>query len=79
MRALVFSANPPGLIAFVGKRAAGWCAVGPREEYPQYEGGSDEGVWAIPSYRWTKPFVAVASLECLSRQRSNTQRHEVLR
>jgi len=44
----VFSANPPGLIAFVGKRAAGWCAVRPRAEYPQYEGGSDEGVWAIP-------------------------------
>lgn len=48
MRMLVTSTEPPGLIALVGERAVGWCAVGPRRNYPQYEGAPDDGAWAIP-------------------------------
>src|SRR5262245_14495751 len=34
LRALVDAGPPPGLLAYVGGVAVGWCAVGPRETYP---------------------------------------------
>ena len=34
MRRLVESGAVPGLLAFEGKEAVGWCAVAPREDYP---------------------------------------------
>ena len=48
MRKLVCSNDPPGLLAFLGGQAVGWCAVGPRESYPQYEGEPADKTWAIP-------------------------------
>lgn len=48
MWSLVRSGTPPGLIALVAGRPVGWCAVGPRDNYPQYGdplAGPD--VWAI--------------------------------
>jgi GNAT superfamily N-acetyltransferase len=49
MRDLLDAGDSPGLIALVEDRAVGWCALGPRERYPQYERASDErGIWAIP-------------------------------
>lgn len=47
LRALVASGQSPGLIAFVSGRAAGWCALGPRERYPQYRQANDPDEWAI--------------------------------
>lgn len=45
---LVLSPDPPGLVALVGERAVGWCAVGPRQTYPQYEAEPLDDAWAIP-------------------------------
>src|SRR5262245_48997245 len=35
MRARVRKGPPPGLLAYAGREAVGWCAIGPREEYPR--------------------------------------------
>jgi GNAT superfamily N-acetyltransferase len=38
-----------GLLAIADGRAFGWCAVGPRRRYPQYEtDNSGTNIWAIP-------------------------------
>ena len=34
-RALVKNGPPPGLLAYAGGQPVGWCAVGPREDYPR--------------------------------------------
>jgi GNAT superfamily N-acetyltransferase len=34
MHALVAGGTEPGVLAFVGDEAVGWCAVAPREDYP---------------------------------------------
>jgi GNAT superfamily N-acetyltransferase len=34
MKALVESGRSPGILAYDGKLAVGWCAVEPREQYP---------------------------------------------
>lgn len=49
MREMLDSGRSPGLIALAAGRAVGWCAIGPREAYPQYEPATDQGgAWAIP-------------------------------
>lgn len=49
MKELLDLGQSPGLIALVGERAVGWCAIGPRETYPQYEPTTGQPVsWAIP-------------------------------
>ncbi|MEW5721475.1 MAG: GNAT family N-acetyltransferase [Thermodesulfobacteriota bacterium] len=35
MKALVDSGMAPGLLAYAGNKAVGWCAVEPRENYPR--------------------------------------------
>jgi len=35
MRALVEKGPPPGLLAYAGDEAVGWCALAPREGYPR--------------------------------------------
>lgn len=49
MKELLDSGQSPGLIALAKGRAVGWCAVGPRDTYPQYESTADHPIlWAIP-------------------------------
>lgn len=36
MKALVERGPAPGLLAYRGRRAVGWCALGPRSEYVRY-------------------------------------------
>jgi len=49
MKDLLDLGESPGLLAFADERAVGWCAVGPRENYLQYERSDDPRVcWAIP-------------------------------
>jgi GNAT superfamily N-acetyltransferase len=53
LKDLTERATPPGLIAYVEGRAAGWCAVAPREEYgrigrsPVLKPVDDRTAWAI--------------------------------
>ena len=37
LRRLVGKGDPPGVLAYVGDVAVGWCAIGPRETYPALE------------------------------------------
>ena len=49
MKTLLRSGEIPGLLAITAERALGWCAVGPRHQYPQYESRAEgAAVWAIP-------------------------------
>lgn len=53
MHALVRSGCVPGLLAYVGREPAGWCAVAPREAYPALQRSrsrravDEERVWSI--------------------------------
>lgn len=56
MRALVAGGNPPGLLAYMGKKAVGWVAVAPREAYRRLETSrvlkpvDDRPVWSVPCF-----------------------------
>jgi GNAT superfamily N-acetyltransferase len=52
--ALVDAGPPPGVLAYQGGEAVGWCAIGPRETLPQMNRsrvaspfGAVDGVWAV--------------------------------
>ena len=51
-RALVAAGPPPGLLAYDGGRAVGWCAVGPRASLPRFDNSrnlapvDDQPVWS---------------------------------
>jgi GNAT superfamily N-acetyltransferase len=53
MRSIVRSGKIPGIIAYLGKEPVGWCAVGPREDFPSLDrsrvlGRLDEKpVWSL--------------------------------
>ncbi len=53
LKKLVDCGAMPGILAFDGKRAIGWCSVGPREEFPGLERSrtlkpiDDQPVWSI--------------------------------
>src|SRR5688500_12709494 len=38
-RSLIEVGPPPGLLAYDGDRAVGWCAVGPRASFARFERG----------------------------------------
>lgn len=53
-RAIVDVGPPPGVLAYAGDKAVGWCAVGPRETLPRMTSSrvaapfdGIEGVWAV--------------------------------
>jgi GNAT superfamily N-acetyltransferase len=50
LKSLIDAGRSPGLVALKGERAVGWCALGPRHEYPQYSATEQHGqtTWAIP-------------------------------
>jgi hypothetical protein len=48
-KSLLDSGHSPGLVALNEERAVGWCALGPRKTYPQYEEmQASRSNWAIP-------------------------------
>lgn len=53
LRRLVLGGPPPGVLAYAGGKAVGWCAVAPREAYPRLERSramrplDDRPVWSI--------------------------------
>ncbi|MFH0778324.1 MAG: GNAT family N-acetyltransferase [Candidatus Eisenbacteria bacterium] len=53
MKALVRAGHVPGLLAYSGGRAVGWCAVAPREEFPRLAKSrilspvDDRDVWSV--------------------------------
>lgn len=56
-RALVEAGPPPGILAYDGATAIGWCAVGPRATLPRMNKSrvaapldASEGVWAVSCF-----------------------------
>jgi GNAT superfamily N-acetyltransferase len=53
LRARVEAGRVPGILAYVEGRVAGWCAIGPREEFPRLENSrvmarvDDRPVWSV--------------------------------
>ena len=62
MKKLVDQGDPPGLMAFAGKRAAGWIALAPREEYPGLERARSlkrvdgQPVWSVTCFFIAREF-----------------------
>ncbi|MEW6034922.1 MAG: GNAT family N-acetyltransferase, partial [Chloroflexota bacterium] len=60
LKAVVGSGEVPGLLAYLGGRPVGWCAVGPRESYPRLERSrtlktvDDEPVWSVVCFFVTR-------------------------
>lgn len=56
LKAIVDSGHVPGLIAYVDDQPAGWCAVGPREDFDHLEHSNalkrldDLPVWSMPCF-----------------------------
>ena len=63
MRALVESGVVPGLLAYAGGEAVGWCSVGPRDDFPALDMHTkvlrrvdDLPVWSVVCFFVAKPF-----------------------
>jgi GNAT superfamily N-acetyltransferase len=77
MRALVKKGPPPGLLAYAGREAVGWCALGPRAGYPRLARSKilapvdDAPVWSVTCFfvrrDWRRRGVTVALLEHAAR------------
>jgi GNAT superfamily N-acetyltransferase len=59
---IVKKGTEPGVLAYAGGEPVGWCAVGPREDYPRLERSKvwarldDQPVWSITCLFVKKPF-----------------------
>lgn len=70
MKALVRRGNVPGILAYAGEEAVGWCAVAPREAYPRLSRSrilrpvDDAGVWSVVCFfigkHWRRKGLTVA-------------------
>lgn len=62
MKKLVNKGETIGILAYAGKRAVGWCAVAPREDYPRLENSKvlsridDKPVWSVSCFFIDKEF-----------------------
>jgi len=61
LQALTASELPPGVLAYEGSRAIGWCSVGPRADFAALERSrnlkpiDDQPVWSIVCFFVAKP------------------------
>jgi GNAT superfamily N-acetyltransferase len=71
LKAVVDSGKAPGLLAYLGKQAVGWCSVAPREEFSSLERSpvlkrlDDQPVWSIVCFYVSKPFRGQGIAEAL--------------
>ena len=62
IKKLVSADQVPGILLYVGKKVAGWCAVGPRENFPILENSrvlkrvDDLPVWSVTCFFIQKDF-----------------------
>ncbi len=53
---IVQSGNPPGILAYVRNKPAGWCAIAPRSDYPRLARSrvlkpvDDQPVWSVTCF-----------------------------
>ena len=61
-QAIVRKGDPPGLLAYHGDKAVGWCAVAPRESYSRFERSrvlkpiDEQPVWSITCFYVAKGY-----------------------
>jgi len=61
-RKIVDAGPPPGLLAYTDGKPVGWCAIGPRENYPTLERSrvlariDDEPAWSVTCFFVARPF-----------------------
>jgi GNAT superfamily N-acetyltransferase len=77
MKELVESGRTPGILAYDGDLAVGWCAVEPRENYPVLENArtlkaiDDRKVWSVTCFfvrkEYRKKGVSVALLKAAAK------------
>jgi len=62
MRDVVKTQPPPGVLAYAGGAAIGWCAIAPREAYPRLDRSrifkrlDDEPVWSVSCFFVARPY-----------------------
>lgn len=76
-RRIVASGEPPGILAYVGDRPAGWCAIAPRAMFTRLEASrvlkpvDDQPVWSVVCFFVARPHrrqgLSVALLEQAAR------------
>jgi len=73
LRRIVDSGKMPGVIAYLSNRPAGWCSIGPRQEFPRLDRSflfgriDDEPVWSIVCYYVNRAFRGRGLMEHLTR------------
>ena len=77
-RRLVKAGKVHGVLAFAGDEPVGWCAFGPRDDFPRIQsvkalrGHAEEGTWAVVCFyipsRWRGRGVASALLAAATKQ-----------
>ena len=73
LRQIVDSGRMPGVIAYVGNQPAGWCSIGPRQDFARLESSflfgkvDDEPVWSIVCYYVNRAFRGRGLMEHLTR------------
>jgi len=61
-RRIVTAGTQPGLLAYAGKEAVGWCAIAPREQYPVLQRSrtlkpvDDQPVWSVTCFFIARPW-----------------------
>jgi GNAT superfamily N-acetyltransferase len=73
LRRLTVQGPPPGILAYAGRSAVGWCALAPREDYPALERSrilapvDAQPVWSVTCFfierAWRRKRLSVALLE----------------
>jgi len=86
LKRIVYSGTIPGILAYSEGQPVGWCAIGPREQYPALERSrilkpvDDKPVWAVVCFFTAKPYrnkgitanLLKAALAFAERQGANT-------
>jgi len=73
LKSIVDAGEMPGVIAYVGKQPAGWCSIGPRDEFtrlensPLYRSVDNKPVWTIVCYYISPAFRGKGLMEHLTR------------
>jgi len=73
LKHIVDSGKAPGVIAYVGNQPAGWCSIGPRQDFARLESSflfgkvDDKPVWSIVCYYVNRAFRGRGLMEHLTR------------
>jgi GNAT superfamily N-acetyltransferase len=73
LKSMTLENRIPGLLAYVNGEVAGWCALGPREDFQALENSrilirvDDQLVWSIVCFFISRPFRKIGLMDALLR------------